>query len=249
MTVATTTNKAFFNGSGSTGPFTFTFKFWDNSEIYVAKTVAGVSTVLTETTHYTLIGAGTETGGSVTLVTALAVGEQLTIIRTLALVQQTDIPNNGPFYAQTIEDSLDKLEMQIQQVSEASSRALQISPYSNSTGGLVLPNTGTENTLIGFDANGDIELKKVPMHSFQILAGVAGSASVTHVDATLVDATATLPASGEVVIIKSDDSINKVIIQGAGASTVLYGSPCALSVQGESIRLLYDADSDNWNAV
>jgi hypothetical protein len=57
---------------------------------------------------------------------ALAQGMKLTIYRQLPLTQPTDLENGGNFYAETIEDSLDWLEMQIQQLDEVSARAVKV---------------------------------------------------------------------------------------------------------------------------
>ena len=95
MTVAITTSSKDFTGSGSTGPFTFAFRFLANADIKVFKTVAGVKSQLTETTHYTLTGARLYTGGSVTLVTALQTGEALRIERHTASLQGENITNQG----------------------------------------------------------------------------------------------------------------------------------------------------------
>lgn len=249
MTVATTTNKALFNGSGSTGPFTFNFKFWDNSEIYCTKTVSGVDTVLTEGVHYTLTGAGIETGGSITLITALPVGENLTIVRTLPFVQDTDLPNNGPFFAQTIEDTFDKLEMQIQQLAEVYDRSLKLSVSNRHTGSLELIESDVADKILSFDEDGNLA---VINSSYSIVVkdgSSAGTATVVYADASSGVTTVNLPASGEVVVIKADNTNNSVLILGIGSSTVLYGATCELTVKGESIRLLYSVDTDNWDAI
>ncbi len=127
MSLSTTANKAQFNGSGTSGPFTFNFRFLDNSHITVIKTdVRGADTTLTETTDYTLTGVGSYAGGSVTLVVALASGEKLTIVRSVPLTQPTDLRNQGAFFAEVHEDAFDRLCMQVQQVGESIGRAVQV---------------------------------------------------------------------------------------------------------------------------
>jgi len=127
MAVATTANKSQFNGSGTTGPFTFNFRFYNNSEISVVKTsILGVDTTLTETTHYTLTGANSYSGGSVTLLTALAVDERLTVYRTIPATQPTDFRNQGAFFAEVHEDSFDRLTMIVQQQQEEIGRTIKV---------------------------------------------------------------------------------------------------------------------------
>ena len=116
MTVTNTTVSETFLGSGSVGPFTFTFRFFLDSDIVVNRTTNGITTTLVKNAGYTLSGAGTYTGGSVTLTSALAVGETLIISRTLPLTQTTSIRNLGAFYPNIHEDEFDRLVMMIQQV-------------------------------------------------------------------------------------------------------------------------------------
>lgn len=116
MTIENTSFSVTFNGTGSTGPFDFTFKFFVNSDILVNKTVGGVVSLLALGTDYTLTGAGADTGGSVTLVSVLNTGETLTISRYVPLVQETKFSNYGAFFSKAHEDAFDRVTMQIQQL-------------------------------------------------------------------------------------------------------------------------------------
>jgi archaellin len=116
MTIANLPNFATFNGSGSTGPFLFTFVFLDDSQISVEKTTAGVTTALTPNVDFTVSGAGSDSGGSVTLTVALAVGSSITVTRTVPIEQDTSLPNQGPYFAATIEAAFDYLTMICQQL-------------------------------------------------------------------------------------------------------------------------------------
>lgn len=118
MTLATSASSATFNGSGGTGPFTFNFRFFSDTDIVVTKNVSGVSSLLIKGINYTITGAGSYAGGSVTLTAALNTGEILTIRRTLALTQLTSIRNQAAFYPEIHEDVFDRLTMEIQQVNE-----------------------------------------------------------------------------------------------------------------------------------
>jgi len=127
MTISSTSNKAQFSGSGTTGPFPFSFKVFDSGDLTVVKTVSGTDTTLTITTHYTVslnADQNTNPGGSVTLLSALAVGQTLTVLREVDASQETDITNGGGFYPEVIENALDKLTMLSQQNAEKISRAL-----------------------------------------------------------------------------------------------------------------------------
>jgi microcystin-dependent protein len=127
MTVATSTAKSGpYAGSGTTGPFTVGFRFLENAHIQVIRTSStGVDTTLALTTDYTVTGAG-GASGSVTLVAALAVGQQLTIIRNVPFTQDADYVQNDAFPAESHERALDKLTMQTQQLLEAVNRAAKL---------------------------------------------------------------------------------------------------------------------------
>lgn len=131
--ISTTDNKKMFNGSGTTGPFTFDFRFFYNTEIHVVKTsTSGVDTELTENVGYTLSGAGSYSGGSVTLSSALASGEKLTIYRDVELVQPVDLRNKGAFFAEIHEDVFDRMTMVGQQLKEQIDRCAKL-PITNDT--------------------------------------------------------------------------------------------------------------------
>lgn len=95
--------------------------------VTVAPVTPGQGYTLTEGVDYTVSGlnpAGTPAStGSITLINAgqawlsgnnLATGWILTIIRALALSQNTSFRNQGDFYRSSLEDALDYLTMLIQ---------------------------------------------------------------------------------------------------------------------------------------
>jgi hypothetical protein len=128
MTVSTTTNKIRYSGTGSQYVFPYTFKIFADDDLEVILTsAAGVDTVKTLTTHYTVSGAGSGSGGNVTMITAPASGEYLTVKRNLDILQETDYVENDPFPAESHENALDRLTMICQQLNEAVDRALKIS--------------------------------------------------------------------------------------------------------------------------
>lgn len=127
MTISSTTTKVSYNGSGSVGPFSITFRFAKNADIEATKvSTAGVESTLALTTHYTLTGAGDPSGGTLTLVTALATGEKLVIKRSPAIVQETDYVENAAFPAEAHEAALDLLTMIAQSLQEEIGRAVKV---------------------------------------------------------------------------------------------------------------------------
>ncbi|CAB4144479.1 hypothetical protein UFOVP456_44 [uncultured Caudovirales phage] len=137
MTVSTSSNRADHTGNGSASTFSFTFRIFADSDLTVTRLnpTTGVETVLALTTDYTVSGAGSYNGGSITLVAgALTNGHTLTIVRELDILQATDLRNQGSFFAETHEDVFDRQTMIMQQLQEQIDRAAK------------LPVTSTEDT-------------------------------------------------------------------------------------------------------
>lgn len=127
MTVATSTNRVDYTGNGSTTVFSFSFRIFANSDLVVTRaTPAGVETTLVLGTDYTVTGAGSYNGGSVTLASALANNYKLTILRELDLTQETDLRNQGSFFAETHEDVFDRMTMVAQQLQEQIDRSAKL---------------------------------------------------------------------------------------------------------------------------
>ena len=101
MTVSSTTNKNTYSGDGSTTIFPYTFKILDQGHVLVqVKTnSSGTITTKTITTHYTVSGVDTESGGNITFLTAPASGETVIILRNVTALQETDYPEYDPFPA------------------------------------------------------------------------------------------------------------------------------------------------------
>lgn len=122
MTVSSQTRKAGpYSGTGSTGPFTFSFKVFEASDVLVVKVnnSTNVETTLTLTTDYTVslnADQNANPGGTITLVSALASGYNMVISSQVPYLQETDLTNQGGFYPEVITDALDMLTIEMQQL-------------------------------------------------------------------------------------------------------------------------------------
>lgn len=117
MTVSTVVDHNDYVGNGITISFPYTFRIFEKSNLTV--TVIDLNENLTELvldTDYTVSGAGGYTGGNVILTSPLADGYKISVSRSLAITQETDLRNQGKFFAEVHEDAFDKLTMLIQQV-------------------------------------------------------------------------------------------------------------------------------------
>ncbi len=130
MTVSTEVNHNEYTGNGVTTTFPYTFRVFNKSDLVVQvidleENIA----VLAPDTDYTVTGAGGYNGGNVILSKALANGYQISISRELKVTQETDLRNQGKFFAEVHEDAFDKLTMLIQQVRSWFSLALRKSSF------------------------------------------------------------------------------------------------------------------------
>ncbi|EPA0058697.1 hypothetical protein ACQYIJ_000631 [Enterobacter cloacae] len=117
MTVSTVVDHNDYTGNGVTTSFPYTFRIFKKTDLSVS--IIDLSeniTVLVLDTDYTVTNAGGYNGGNVVLTAPLATGWQISIARELEPTQETDLRNQGKFFAEVHEDAFDKLTMLIQQV-------------------------------------------------------------------------------------------------------------------------------------
>lgn len=158
MSIATTVRTAGpFAGTGSLVALPFAFKVFAASDLVVQRTnVAGDVATLTLTTHYSVsLNADQDTspGGTVTLVTALAVGETAALTSSVSATQPLQLASGGPFLPGQIEDALDRAMIVVQQQGVLGEQALRV-PLGETA--LILPSADQRaNKALLFDADGD----------------------------------------------------------------------------------------------
>lgn len=159
MTISSNDRIAQYTGNG-TSTFSFQFKVFQASDLLVVKqdAITGIETTLTLTTDYTVTLNADQNynpGGNVITTSAVAVNYNLTITSNIENLQPTDLSNQGGFYPDVINNSLDRATIQIQQLADASARSM-IAPISDGqSNNLELPSaTARANKYLAFDANG-----------------------------------------------------------------------------------------------
>lgn len=124
MTVTTTTTRLEYSGNGATTSFQYTFKILTDEDLAVYVITAGVATLQTLNDDYTVTGEGTASGGNVVFATAPANSTTVLIVRNQPMTQLTSYQENDPFPADTHEEAIDNLQMQIQTINDKLSRAV-----------------------------------------------------------------------------------------------------------------------------
>lgn len=168
------------------------FPFQANNTIYVYKGADGAIT-LTQGVDYSILGAGLESGGSITLTgTATDAGDFLTILRDVPITQLTDYIANDRFPAEVHERALDKLTMIAQQHERELQGAFRIPAYE----GTVSPITRAQRAgkLFNFDDTG------APIFNWTVAEIIAAAQNVSGDGAPLsvsfVSALISLPVLG-----------------------------------------------------
>lgn len=157
MTISTTTNRISYAGNASTTAFATGFKFYADGDLTVTLVTdsTGAEVVQVITTDYTVADAGVDSGGTVTMNTAPAVGETLVIERTQAYTQPVDLVENDPFPSNSVEQQLDRMVIMAQQNDSALTRSLR-QPDGDTADIDKLPVKVTRATkVLAFDSDGD----------------------------------------------------------------------------------------------
>lgn len=93
------------------------------------------------------------------MLTAPATGTTLVIARNVPITQLTDYTANDPFPAETHEQALDKLTMEVQQINEAVSRAIKLSLSNTMTSTeFTVDAVARANKIFGFDSAGELSV-------------------------------------------------------------------------------------------
>lgn len=192
MTVSSTNTRNSYSGNGSTTVFAYTFKIFDDDDITVIIRTdsTGAETTKTKTTHYSVSGVGSASGGNITFGSAPASGETVVLLRTTARTQTTDYVPNDPFPAATHEDALDKLTFLVQELEEEIGRAIKLSKTNEiATAEFTVGASDRANKILSFDASGDLTVTEgkvdtVTATASGLSAGATPTATATYTGST-----------------------------------------------------------------
>ena len=197
MTISTTSIKNTYTGNNSTATFNYTFKIFANSDLQVIiRNASGVETVKTITTHYTVAGAGNNSGGSITFTSGNIPTNTETVVirRILPQTQSIDYIANDPFPAESHEEGLDRAMMTIQQVQEELDRSLKVSRTATlNTAEITADASARAGKLLGFSADGnslDATIDGSGVATNATAAANSATAAATSASAAATSATA-----------------------------------------------------------
>ena len=111
---------------------------------------------------FTVSGAGSSVGGTVTFSAAPGVGVIVTLRRSLAIQRMTDFQESGDFRAATLNDELDYQTAALQNLAADAAMAVRVSQTDQPVS-LVLPKKAERaGKILGFDHNGAVEARALP---------------------------------------------------------------------------------------
>lgn len=120
MSLSSETSSVSYAGNASTvTAYPVTFAFFADSDLCVTRIAAnGEETALTLNVDYTVTGGDAEAGATGSIVTTEAIPstEEIRIDRDVPLTQPTSFTDLGTFPSSSVDRSLDRLTMQVQQV-------------------------------------------------------------------------------------------------------------------------------------
>tara|TARA_R100000231_G_scaffold63002_1_gene51195 strand:- start:234 stop:1325 length:1092 start_codon:yes stop_codon:yes gene_type:complete len=160
MTITTTTIKNSYSGDGSQDTFAYTFKIAADADIQVIiRSSTGLETEKSLTTHYTVTGAGTASGGNVVFTSGnIPTGTETVVLRRDTTQTQTlDLVENDPFTADSVEGAFDKNLSIAQELQEQINRCIKYSPTNTFTSTDFTESvTDRGGKVLGFDSAGEL---------------------------------------------------------------------------------------------
>lgn len=251
MSIASETNRNNYVGNGAVDTYSYTFKIYDDGDLLVTvKSDLDVESTLTLNTHYSVTGVGESGGGSVALVNGafdwidaegdLKSGYTISIRRNLALVQETDIRNQGEFFPEVHEDTFDRLTMYDQQQQDSIDRSVKLSETSD---------TGDFDPTLPVDIIGQVSKTIVTNATGD---GFAVGPSADAINQAAADAAAAAASAdlAEDWAIKTDDLVSTTdnsskawAIGGTGA-----GQPAAGPAKDWATKTSGDVDGSEYSA-
>ena len=237
-TVTVETARIQYNCNGVTTAYTYPFEILEDDDLLAIKaSSSGVETTLVLNTDYTVAGAGSTTGGTVTLTAAstCASGYTLTLLRNIELTQETDYVDGEAFSAESLENAIDRTMLIQQQQQEELDRSLRVQKSSTLTDLTVTPTAGKA---IGFNSAGTglttYDTTSVTSNDFVNITdyGATVSAALTAIGATEVS-----------VVVDTAISIGANVTPGANVHFIFLKGGCI-----DTTGYTFDASSTTINA-
>ncbi len=218
MTIATTTNRATFTGTGAQTALSIPYKFYAKSDLIVTKrtTATGAETTLTLDSHYSVTGGNGATGTVTVIAGATNFPSTVTwtITRASPRTQALNLAQNDAFPAESLEAQLDKVVLQVQDLKEQVDRSLKYPPSDVSTLNSILENSvdrGVTSAILGWTSDGEpiittasLSTALTTAYTLTLLDDVS---AVTARGTLLLDGLTTKSSSASISVVQTDTAI------------------------------------------
>lgn len=196
-----------YYGNGVTKTFPYEFRIIHEAHISVVMTTAaGHESTLALNSDYTVTNVGAPGGGDVVLTNPLPSGYSIVNLRGLPFTQETDLENQGAYYAETVEDALDLAAMRDQQLKEGLDRSLK-APVTDGGVDMTLPSKDARaGRYLSFAEDGRPVATTFDVEAAQRAAETAVSSASTAVDAASRSVAAANTAANDVRLLVKDDA-------------------------------------------
>ncbi len=226
MTFTASSVRSRHNGDGTTTAFPTTFKFILNAHVKaILRSTGDVETTLVETTDYTLAGAGSSSGGTLTMIVAPVSGEVLTIILDVPFTQVKRFPLGGPLPSTQVEEMGDLAAMASAKNDEALDRTLHV-PESDSQNDsdLELPiDSDRANKAFHWDSAGK-PIAVVPTDASGTIVTATGTLTARNLATRFAEWLDPLDQGARVDGSTNDGAALNLTVDAKGAIEVSYGS-------------------------
>lgn len=150
MPVEAGTSEFTYLGDGVTKAFPFPSRFFTNDDLSV-----GLNNVEQSSSTYTVTGAGSAVGGSVTFTVAPAAGAEVLLLRRPEASQLVDFVNGQTILEGTLDNALDRLTMLIQYLLRRDTGVIRASEFDTQVS-MQLPTVPNRaSKLLGFGSSGE----------------------------------------------------------------------------------------------
>lgn len=162
MTIQSSTSRNQYSASSGQTVFAYSFEIFDKDDIAVLQN----GTLLSEGTHYTVSGVGSNSGGNVTLVTGATTNDIITLYRDMSLERLTDYQNAGDFLAAEVNDDFDRLWAAQQQTDAKHDLAIRKPTTDLTSINMELPEAADRaNKYLRFGASGEVSIDSMTINA------------------------------------------------------------------------------------
>ena len=158
IVVNDTTPRNQYTASGGQTQFAYSFEIFEVTDIKVFKgaTLLTYASSPSDATEYSVQGAGTSGGGTITLGGGATVSDVYTLVRDVPVKRTTDFPTSGPFVIDSLNTDLDKMVAMMGEREDEIARSIRLTD-DDSTATLTLPVSATRaNKVLTFDGSGNV---------------------------------------------------------------------------------------------